>query len=104
MTYKLQFSKQAAADLDETFEYISAALKAPMAAQNLMAKIDRAIHQLTDMPEAHPLFADDTLQMLGYRKLVIDSFIVVYSVNKSNQTIAVVRVFYGRQDYLKHLK
>lgn len=102
MRYKLQFSKQAAADLEEIFDYIAITLKAPIAAKKLMAKVDHSINLLKEQPEAYPLFDVETLQMLGFRKLVVSSFVVVYCVNQVNKTVRIVRVLYGRQNYMKY--
>ena len=46
MTYKLIFSKEAANDIDELFQYISVSLFSPIAAKNLMREIDNAISLL----------------------------------------------------------
>ena len=104
MKYKLKFSKQAAADLGETFDYISLTLKAKTAAKNLMCKMDKAINTLREFPESCPLCSDDTLHEMNYRRLVVDNFVVIYLVDKKAAAVFIVRIFYGGRDYTKYIK
>ncbi len=104
MTYKIRFSKDAERDLDELFEYIKTKLAAPKASFDMMTEIEQKIGLLAEQPLMFPLCHDSTLSLLGYRKLVIKNYIVIYLVNTEKQTLYIVRIFYGRRDYVNYIK
>ena len=103
MKYKIIFSKQAAEDLDETFEYIILTLKAPQAAKNLMSKIDKDINRLKDFPKSCKLCSDSALNSMNYRRLIVDNFVIVYFSDDNMQTVFIVRVFYKGRNWGKYL-
>jgi len=95
--YNLSIMPRAATDLDSIFTYISNELSSPKASQNLMSKIEKSFMRLRDMPESCPLCQDEILFAKGYRKLVVNSYIALYTVNQETRAVIVMRVFYGRQ-------
>jgi toxin ParE1/3/4 len=104
MIYKLIFSKQAAEDLDNTFEYIAAALKSPIAANNLMQRIDKSINLHKEQPFMHTVFSDEVLKEMGYRKLTVENYVVIYLVDEDRHTITIVRIFYSGRNYVTYIK
>ncbi len=98
--YKLIFAPEFIRDLNDTFEYISIVLKNESAAKSLMKKIDNAIVLLKDTPLIYPLCAEP-LDIMGYRKIIIKNYIVIYWVDEQKQTVNLLRCFYGKQDYLR---
>ena len=98
--YKLIFSPEFLKDLDNTFEYISNSLKVPAAAYNLMKEIDDAIINLKYMPYMHPE-CDEPLKSLRYRKIIIKNYIMIYSVDDKKGNVNLLRIFYGKSDYMK---
>jgi len=101
MKYNLKFSYEAEKDLGELFEYIFLTLSAPQAAEKLLAEIERQIRDLTNHPFMCPLCLESPMHTLGYRKLTVKNYIVIYGVNESEKTVNIVRIFYGRQDYAR---
>ena len=97
--FKLKFSKEAVNDLDGLFEYISTELSAPQSAKNLMAKIEKKVENLKIQPFLYPPCLESPLYELGYRKMVINNHVVIYDSNEENETVNIVRIFYGKQDY-----
>ncbi len=53
------------------------------------------------MPLAYEQCRDPHLNALGYRKAVINHYIMIYRVSEPEKTVYVLRFFYGRQDYEK---
>jgi plasmid stabilization system protein ParE len=43
--------------------------------------------------------ADEFLREKGYRKLIVDSYVVFYVVNESEKLAVIMRILYGRQKY-----
>lgn len=102
--YNLQFAKPAEKDMEDVFEYIYLTLSAPEAAKNLMHKMENQISCLSDFPYANELCRDDILAENGYRRLVVDNYIVIYSVDEYKKTVFIVRVFYGKRNYAKYVR
>lgn len=98
--YKLIFSPEFVKDLDNTFEYISNSLKIPASAHNLMKEIDDAIIKLKDMPYIYPE-CDEPLKFLGYRKVIVSNYIIIYVVDESKGNVNLLRCFYGKRNYLR---
>ena len=97
--YKLEVMPRAAADLDSIYEYISQELTAPMAAQSLMQKVEDSFMRLRDFPETGSICQDELLQRKGYRKLVVNKYIGLYTVNHVEKTVIIMRVVHSRQNY-----
>ena len=97
--YKLRFAPVFADDLQELFSYIALTLREPGAAKRLMKQIDTAILRLAEFPEMYPL-CPEPLDVLGYRKLTVENYIIVYAVDHAAGTVNLLRCFYGKQNYL----
>jgi len=93
----LRFTPEARTDLLEIFEYISNKLVAPMAASNLIDKIEAECKRLTSFPLIGSIPRDDTLAKKGYRMLDVNNFIVFYTVDEP--CVIIMRVMYGRRNY-----
>lgn len=101
--YVIEFSALAANDLEEISDYISSTLYAEQAAKKLMRKILKQLRQLASMPEMCPLLDNSALEKKHYRKLVVDNYVVLYSVDHEKEKVNVIRMFYGARDYEKFL-
>jgi addiction module RelE/StbE family toxin len=97
--YDLRIMPMAEEDLDGIFEYIANTLEAPVAANRLMLRIEKAIQTLRDTPRIGPKCQDEILGSKGYRKLIIDNYIAFYLVNDEDRSVIVMRVIYGRRNY-----
>ncbi len=97
--YGLKFAQIAEEDLDEIYSYISTKLFAEMAAVNLMDKIENAIKRLTRFPFSCSLVSDKLLKNRGYRKLIVDNYIVFYLVKEAEQHVIIMRILYGASKY-----
>lgn len=103
MKYRLIFAPEFTRDLDEIFEYISCTLSAPLAAENQMAKIDKAITALKTMPYMYPI-CDELLGELNYRKIAVNNYVIIYSVDENNRCANLLRAFYGKSEYYKFFR
>lgn len=65
-------------------------------------KILDAIALLESMPYLGPLHQDDRLAAMGYRKLIVMSYVVVYRLVEETPTV--YRVFYGGSNYAPQIK
>ena len=101
--YTLKFTVEAGKDLDEIFSYITGNLSSPVAAVDLIDKIENESKRLISFPLSGAVPRDDTLVKKGYRMLIIDNFIAFYIVDEENKLVKIMRIVYGKRNYLKLL-
>ena len=53
------------------------------------------------MPFMYELCQDVRLRSLGYRKALINNYVMIYRVDEGTKTVYILRFFYGRLDYEK---
>jgi len=97
--YSLKFTPKAYDDLDEIYSYISTKLFAEVVAFNLMDKIEIEINRLTEFPFSCSLVLDEPLKSRGYRKLIIDNYIIFYLLNEVEKQVVIMRILYGATNY-----
>lgn len=101
--YKLKFTPIAYEDLDQIYGYIAENLHANNAADKLMDDIEKKISRLKNFPFSCEYVSDDLLKEKGYRKLIINNYIVFYLVNEKLKTVIIMRIIYGAMQYKKIL-
>jgi plasmid stabilization system protein ParE len=101
MAYDVFVTEAAHQDLDEALGYIAMQLENPGAASKLMQHVEACYAQLTDFPMLYEHCHDLRLRNLGYRKAVIDNFVLIYSPIETEQRVYILRFFYGAKDYEK---
>jgi addiction module RelE/StbE family toxin len=97
--YQIRYLPLAYEDLDEIDTYISDTLGNPAAAERLMEKMQQTINQLTQFPYIGSEVADAYLAAKGYRKLVVDNYIVFHLVDDVQKEVLIMRVLYGHREY-----
>jgi len=101
--YKLILANTAYLDLEQIYAYIAKTLSAPNAANNLMGKIESKIRDLQVFPISSPFCNDESLKLKGYRKLVVNNYIVIYKVDELTETVHIIRILYGASDYERQI-
>ena len=84
-------------DLTEIVTYIAA--DRPSAAEALATRIEKNLARLSKHPYLGHIPKEDELASLGYRYLVVDSYLVFYTVEDA--TVLVHRILHGARDYLR---
>ena len=102
-SYALKFTPIAADDLAGLYQYISEHLVAPKAAANLMEAIETSIMRLQDFPYSGSPVTEDILSSRGYRKLIVENYIVIHLIDEAEKKVVIMRVLYGAQQYEKLL-
>lgn len=100
MDYNIFISEEAHNDIDSVLDYIVNSLKNPTAAQNLLNKIEEIYISIADNPLMYARCNDGRLQKDGYRKVVINNYILIYRIDETNNLVYIVRFFYGGQNYV----
>lgn len=99
MAYKLIQADSFRRDLDAVISYITLTLENKPAAAALLDAIERCYDEIERMPLMYEACHGPHLRELGYRRVVIHNYIMVYRVDK--ETAHILRLFHGRQDYEK---
>lgn len=96
-------AEPAVIDLKQIARYVSKELREPLIAQKLVGRIKETVMSLSNLPTRHALVEDKRLAILGIRKLTVDNYIIFYIVSENDSTVTIVRVLYGRRNWLNLL-
>ncbi len=97
--YSIKLTLKANEDLDGIFGCISTELFNTDAAESLMGKLENSILRLQDFPLSCNLVADQILKDKGYRRLIVDNYVIFYVVDEIERRVVTMRALYGRQKY-----
>ncbi len=95
------FSPEAKKDLHDIKKYISEELESPMAAQNTVSKIIKAIRNLQDFPSSGTPLSSIIDIETQYRFIVSGNYLVFYK--EDTPAVRIIRILYGKRDYLNIL-
>ena len=103
MKYNILYYPLARSDIEGIGDYIANTLFAPRAAAELLGKIRRAIEILQDFPLSGATIEPQEGLTLPYRWLKVENYMIFYTVDKTKQTVTVMRILYGASDYFSIL-
>lgn len=98
---ELQISPKAQKDLQGIKIYITDELDNPVAAQNTVVKITKAIRRLIDYPNSGAPLSSIIDIKTEYRFLVCENHLAFYRYDDG--TVFVTRILYGRRNYMQIL-
>jgi addiction module RelE/StbE family toxin len=101
--YSIEITEPAENDLYEIASYTAKELLEPEIAKEVVAKIAEEIFSLADMPLQNALVADARLSLQGIRKIVVDNYIVFYIANEESKIVTIIKILYGRRDWINLL-
>lgn len=102
--YYVEIPPRAQADIDGVLDYIAVELCNPQAALNLLDGFIECFHNLKAFPlSGTELKANISLKYF-YRWVLVDDYIVLYTVDEAREKVTVMRVLYATSDYLSILK
>jgi len=99
MATEFRLTKQAALEYEKIVEYLSIKLKSPQAASNFEEEFLRVIGLACVQPEIFPFSQHPHLAKLGYRKLLINRYIALYTYR--DNVLIVAHIFHQTQDYAR---
>lgn len=97
----ISFSPEAVSDLQQTKAYIADELCNEQAAVHTIAKITGRIRELAMFPEMGAPLSSIVDFATDYRFLVCGNYMAFYRFE--NQTVYVIRILYGRRDFMRTL-
>ncbi|NLT50638.1 MAG: type II toxin-antitoxin system RelE/ParE family toxin [Ignavibacteria bacterium] len=93
--YEIRFLRIAEEDFVEIISYIAA--DNPAAAEAIASKIEKNIKLLSENPELGRMPRDEDIKNLGYRYIIIQNYIVLYTIEES--VIIIHRILHSARDY-----
>lgn len=102
--YNVQFLPLAQNDLLEIVQYIANDLFNKQAANKLADEIIKATDTLADFTYAYSIYNPIRPINTEYRKLIVQNYMVFYSVDEKIKTVTVARIVYAKRDYDKLVK
>lgn len=104
MKYTVEITDAAQKDFEDIFSYISNKLYNKQAATKLIALLDKNIRLLEDTPKAYPMVNDEYLKSKGIRLIAVNNYIVFYTVIPDERKVYIVRILYGKRNWIDILK
>jgi plasmid stabilization system protein ParE len=102
--YKIRITNPAQIEMREIYRHIADELHNPIAAASRISLIDSAIQSLRENPARFALVRDDYLASKGYRMTVVKNHLVFFIVRENERAVSVMRVLYGRRDWVRLIK
>ena len=96
--WNIVYSEQAAQDLRDIYEYIAYNLLEPETAAKQVQRIMADILKLETLPMRHQLYHKSPWKERGLRVLPTDNFLSFYLPIETKNTVAIVRIMYGKRD------
>jgi addiction module RelE/StbE family toxin len=96
--YKVEYLPIAKTDIEEITDYISNKLQNPSVALKLAEEIINATQKLSEMPYIHPAYYPIRPLKNEYRKLIVNNYIVFYSVSEQTKTVTIARIIYAKRN------
>ena len=96
--YKIVFSPTSKRKIKNIYEYIAEELHEKEIAKKIMKKILEKINELDFMPNIHPIINPKYKNEKKYRKLIVENYIIIYSVR--NRKVYIDNIFHQKNNYL----
>ena len=93
----IEFSQTASTNIKKALSYISDTLSNPGAASRLGKLIENKINIIKSFPESCPVIQNESIKNVEVRKATIDSYVLYYTINRSDNSIYVINFVHGRQ-------
>lgn len=103
MEYSIKFTGKCLNDIDEICKYISDKLKAEKSANRLRIKIKDIVKELSTFPEMYARIDKMDRLKREYRRIPINNYIILYSIDKKKKIIYISHMYYGGRNYLEGL-
>lgn len=103
MSYELIIADMANYQLKVIIEYMCNKLYNEQAAKNFIDKLQEKYNKVSTNPYIYEASRDTRLEEKGYRKIVIDNYVIMYVVNEDKKEIYINGIFCVRQNYERYL-
>ena len=98
--YEIEFTEDARDEIREIYEYISKSLVNENAAKRLMRKMRKSVLDLAESPQIFVKIEKKDRMKREFRRMVVDNFVILYTIDDDKKIICVAHMYYGRKNYL----
>ena len=96
MAMKLEYISTFYADIANVESYLE---EYPQKAKRVFEEMDKKLSNLIDNPELYPIYEE----FPEFRRIVVEDYLVFYTINERTENIEVHRLVYGKMDVPKQL-
>ena len=98
--YEIEFTEDCRDEIKEIYKYISQNLVAHQAAKRLMQKIREGVMNLAEFPRLYAITEKKDKRKREFRKIVINNYVILYTIDENKKTIYISHMYYGGRNYL----
>ena len=98
--YSVIYSPEATEDLREIYYYIAVTIKVSSTAKAQIERIRKVIRSLDFMPFRNVLVKREPWKSLNMYRVIIDNFVVFYTVDEISLKVCIIRIVYGGRDLI----
>ena len=102
--YRVELTRQAAAQLQSIYDYISYSLAAPMAAARILREIHRALDSLRQMPGRIKRTDEEPWYSRGIRRMRIRNYYLYFRIVEEDRQVQILAVIYTARDQTAQLQ
>ena len=100
ITYQVEFTDECIEEINEIYEYISKKLIANESAKRLIQKVKKNILLLSSNPRLYTKIEKENDIELEYRRMVINNYVVLYTIDDEKKIVYISHMYYGKRNYL----
>ena len=104
MKYHIIYTARAKADIRELLFYYVNVLFQKNAASRFMTKLEHSVEIITSNPRTFRALDIEPWFSRGWRRFLINNYVVIYEVDDNTKTIRIMTVIYGGRDIEKILR
>ena len=99
--FKIEYTEQYIEEITQIYKYICKELKESNAARRLIDKVNMRILRLESNPQMHMKIGKIDRLKREYRRLLVENYIILYTIDYKQNKVFVSSIFYSRKNYLK---
>ena len=97
MSHRITFLDEARQDIKDITSYLTQFYAST--ARNFTSKLKKQVGQLRKLPLMYPIYEKDPL----FRRMVIDDYLLFYSVDEKQKLVIIHRIFHSKRDISQQL-
>ena len=98
--YEIEFTEDCRDEIRQIYKYIPENLVAKQAPRDLMRKMKNIIMDLAESPKLYMKIEKKDRRKREFRRIVIDNYIILYTIDEDKKTVYISHMYYGRRNYL----
>lgn len=103
MEYRIKFTEQCIEEIENICGYLNEKLKMENASIRLRTQIMKKVKQLINNPEMYITIKKKDRTKRTYRKIVINNYIILYTIDYVEGIVYISHMYYGEQNYFQGL-